>query len=87
MKPKIKITLVEKLGCGGCHHGHKWGTALISTPSGGNCAPWLCTQRSPTLTFCVMAVLCRREKQGISAFAARTQMFLTFSVWKWSKLP
>lgn len=39
MKPKIKITLVEKLGCGGCHHGHKVGDSFDFDTQRGELCP------------------------------------------------
>lgn len=39
MKPRIRITLVEKLGKSGCHHGHKIGDSFDFDTQRGELCP------------------------------------------------
>jgi len=41
-RPKIKITLVDKKGKGGCHHGHKIGDSFDFDTERGNLCPMAC---------------------------------------------
>ena len=41
-KPKIKITLVDRIGRCVCHHGHKIGDTFDYDTDRGKLAPWPC---------------------------------------------
>lgn len=54
-KPKIKITLVDRIGSCGCHRGHKIGDTFDYDTERGKLCPMAMHVAFPTLTFSATA--------------------------------
>ena len=70
-KPKIKITLVDRIGKHGCHHGHKIGDTFDYDTERGKLCPMA---MHVALTFSATAAHLLHPVMGRSASAARMRM-------------
>ena len=67
-KPKIRITLVDRVGPCKCHRGHQIGDSFDFDTQRGALVPWPCMWRFPLWISCGMVGRFRRGDMEIIVF-------------------
>ena len=61
-KPKIKITLVDRIGKHGCHHGHKIGDTFDYDTERGKLCPNNTSTGSKTVSLSSQIISCYKQR-------------------------